>query len=86
MHVTILGTGAPMAERVATGLIVTAPECEPLLIDTCGGFEFPRQLARVGIPISALRNVIATHRHMDHIGGIPALFIAGSTTEHLCAR
>jgi ribonuclease BN (tRNA processing enzyme) len=77
MDVTILGTGSPMApERCATGLLITAPGCAPLLIDTCGGFELPRQLARIGQPINALRNVIVTHRHMDHAGGMPALFIA----------
>src|SRR5437660_12873423 len=77
MDVTVLGTGSPMAPlRVATGLLVTAPGCAPLLIDTCGGFELPRQLARVGQPINELRNVIVTHRHMDHAGGMPALFIA----------
>ncbi|MDQ6907831.1 MAG: ribonuclease Z [Chloroflexota bacterium] len=77
MDVTLLGTGSPMApERCATGMLVTAPGCEPLLIDTCGGFELPRQLARIGQPINQLRNVVVTHRHMDHAGGMPALFIA----------
>lgn len=77
MEVTLLGTGAPMApERAATGMIVTAPGCAPLLIDTCGGFELPRQLARVGSSISDLGNVVVTHQHMDHIGGVPALYIA----------
>ena len=77
MEVTMLGTGSPMAPaRCATGLLVTAPGCEPLLIDTCGGFELPRQLARIGQPIDMLRNVIVTHRHMDHAGGMPSLFIA----------
>jgi len=77
MDVTLLGTGSPMApNRNATGLLVTASGCAPLLIDTCGGFELPRQLAKVGQPINALHNVIVTHRHMDHAGGMPALFIA----------
>ena len=77
MEVTMLGTGSPLApERIATGMLVTAPGCEPLLIDTCGGFEFPRQLARIGQPINGLRDVIVTHRHMDHAGGMPSLFIA----------
>lgn len=77
MDVTILGTGSPLApERAATGLLVTAPGCEPLLIDTCGGFELPRQLARIGQPMHGLRNVIVTHRHMDHAGGMPALLLA----------
>src|SRR3954463_2970367 len=77
MDVTVLGTGSPMAPtRVATGLLVTAPGCAPLLIDTCGGFELPRQLAKIGQPVNGLRKVIVTHRHMDHAGGMPALFIA----------
>jgi hypothetical protein len=55
MEVTFLGTGAPMApERCATGLLVRAPGCDPLLIDTCGGFELVRQLARIGQPIGGL--------------------------------
>lgn len=75
MHVIVLGTGSPNEARVATGMVVTAPGCEPLVIDTCGGFEFYRQLLGVGIPIGDLRNVILTHRHLDHIGGMAALFI-----------
>lgn len=77
MEVTLLGTGAPLAPGRATlGLLVTAPGCAPLLIDTCGGFELARQLALVGQPLAGLRDVIVTHRHLDHAGGIPALLLA----------
>lgn len=77
MEVTLLGTGAPLAPgRATTGMLVTAPGCEPLLIDTCGGFEIARQLAATGHALADLRNVIVTHRHLDHAGGIPALFLA----------
>ena len=77
MQVTLLGTGAPLAPGRATlGLLVTAPDCEPLLIDTCGGFELARQLALVGQPLAAIRHVVLTHRHLDHAGGMPALFLA----------
>ena len=76
MRVTTLGTGAPLSPRATTGLLVQAEGCEPLLIDACGGFELPRQLARAGVALAAIRNVLLTHRHMDHVGGMPALFLA----------
>lgn len=77
MEVTLLGTGAPLAPTRATmGLLVTAPDCEPLLIDTCGGFELARQLAAADVALSDLRNVVVTHRHLDHAGGVPALLLA----------
>src|SRR6476646_525766 len=82
MQVTFLGTGAPLSPRRATlGLLVTAPGCAPLLIDTCGGFELARRLASIGHPLREIRNVIATHRHMDHTGGFPALFLANMPLE-----
>lgn len=77
MEVTLLGTGAPLAPgRATTGLLVTAPGCEPLLLDTCGGFELARQLVGYGHALADLRNVVVTHRHLDHTGGIPALYLA----------
>jgi ribonuclease BN (tRNA processing enzyme) len=76
MKVTILGSGAPLSARATTGLLVTAPHCAPLLIDTCGGFELARQLKAAGFAFADVRNVIATHRHLDHIGGLAALFLA----------
>jgi hypothetical protein len=51
MKVTVLGIGSPMEIWATTGLVVRVPDCEPLLIDTCGGFEFPRQLNRANIAI-----------------------------------
>jgi ribonuclease BN (tRNA processing enzyme) len=59
-----------------TGMIVTAPGCAPLLIDTCGGLELARQLELVGFDRADLRAVIVTHRHLDHSGGIQDLLLA----------
>ena len=80
MKVTLLGTGAPLApERAAMGIHLEAPGCEPLLLDTCGGFEVFRQLERFGLDPSRLRDVVLSHRHGDHIGGMMPLFIASRT-------
>lgn len=77
MKVHMLGTGAPLApERAGMGLLVTAPDCAPLLIDTCGGFEVYRRLIKTGVDVSMVKNVVVTHRHGDHIGGAMALLIA----------
>lgn len=77
MEVTLLGTGAPLSPgRATTGMVVTAPGCAPLLIDTCGGFEVARQLHATGFKLADLRDVIVTHRHLDHAGGMPALYLA----------
>ena len=79
VKVTLLGTGAPLhPTRNTLGLLVEAPGCEPLLIDTCGGFELARALARVGYRderLASLGNVVVTHQHGDHIGGAMALFL-----------
>lgn len=80
MNVTFLGTGAPLhPERNTVGLLLEADGCEPLVIDTCGGFELTRALAKAGYRnerLNELGNVIITHGHGDHIGGMMALFIA----------
>lgn len=78
MHITLLGTGGPLSiERCTMGMMLTAEGCKPLLIDTCGGFELARQLSRAGFKLSDVTNVIVTHRHLDHAGGLQALYLAG---------
>jgi ribonuclease BN (tRNA processing enzyme) len=77
VEITLLGTGAPLhPERAMTGMIITAADCAPLLIDTCGGLELARQLEFVGFNRAEIRAVIVTHRHLDHAGGIQDLFLA----------
>jgi ribonuclease BN (tRNA processing enzyme) len=78
VEVVLLGTGGPLRhDRARMGLLVTAPGCAPLLIDTCGGFEIVQQLHRAGYGLADLRHVVITHRHGDHIGGTTALLMTG---------
>ncbi len=77
MQLTMLGTGAPLhPTRAGTGMMVTHPGCQPLMIDTCGGFELSRRMAATGFTRQQLRHVIVTHRHMDHAGGVQELLLA----------
>lgn len=79
MKITLLGTGAPIhPTRNTMGILLEATHCEPLLLDTCGGFEVTRALAQQGYYRSgkSIHNVIVSHQHGDHIGGVPALMIA----------
>lgn len=77
MQVTLLGTGAPLSiTRRCMGMMVTADGCAPLLIDTCGGFELAGQLSAAGFKLTDVTNVVVTHRHADHAGGMQALILA----------
>jgi ribonuclease BN (tRNA processing enzyme) len=82
MEITFLGTGAPLhVSRATTGMLITADGCAPLLIDTCGGNELTRNLDRAGFPLADIRNVIVTHRHSDHAGGMMSLFLASMALD-----
>jgi ribonuclease BN (tRNA processing enzyme) len=79
VKLTLLGTGAPLSPTRATlGMLLEAPGCTPLLIDSCGGFEIARRLHRNGTPFADLGDVLLSHRHGDHIGGVMALALAVS--------
>ena len=82
MEVRFLGTGAPLnPARATTGLVVLADGCAPLLIDTCGGFELAQRLAAADLKLADLRHVIVTHRHLDHAGGMMALYLANMALD-----
>ena len=70
--VILLGSASsvPSAAQDNTYLVWHGPTTA-VLID-CGGSPL-QKLQRVGVPLTALRHVILTHRHADHLYGLPIL-------------
>lgn len=68
----VLGTAAsvPDAEHDTVGLALRGPDWA-VLID-CGGSPL-HKLARVGVDADAIRAIVLTHRHADHLYGLPML-------------
>jgi ribonuclease Z len=68
----VLGTAAsvPDAEHDTVGLVLRGPDWA-VLVD-CGGSPL-HKLTRVGVGMELIRAVILTHRHADHLYGLPIL-------------
>ena len=71
-ELVILGTAAsvPDAEHDTVGLLLRGPE--GVVLVECGGSPLYKT-ARLGIDLEQVRSVILTHRHADHIYGLPML-------------
>jgi ribonuclease Z len=69
-----LGTAAALmtAERGNTLLAVSISDADGWLLIDCGG-DPHRALQRAGIPPDGVRDLLITHAHIDHIGGLPSL-------------
>jgi ribonuclease BN (tRNA processing enzyme) len=73
-RLVFLGTGSalPTAERGNTALAVSDPAGKRWLLIDCGGDPYRAQL-RAGIGPDAVQDLLITHAHIDHIGGLPSL-------------
>lgn len=72
--ITFLGTGAGISiHRAHTAIVVDCADGTRLLLDASSGNSVTRQGSAVGMLASQFDQVLLTHHHPDHMGGIPFL-------------
>ena len=88
MKITFLGTGAGNSTlRAHTGMSLECPDGTKLLLDTSSGNSALRHAAAVGISLHEFDDVLLSHDHPDHMGGIDFIqfnrALAGTSLEPL---
>ena len=86
MKLTMLGTGHAMVTECYNTCFALQDEGKYFLIDCGGGNGILRQLKRAGIPVTDIRDLFITHRHVDHMTGfvwILRSFLAGFRSGRL---
>jgi len=72
--IIMLGTGHAMTFDCFNTCFVYENENGKMLVDTGGGQQLIANLQKVGVNPSQIRAVFISHRHTDHMMGLPWLF------------
>lgn len=72
--ITMLGTGHAMVFACFNTCFVYENENGKMLVDTGGGGQLLGQMQKAGIDDSEISAIFISHRHTDHILGLPWLF------------
>jgi ribonuclease Z len=79
IRITFLGTGAGNCiHRAHTAIVVDCADGTRVLIDTGSGNSVLRHGAKLNMLAEDFELLLLTHRHLDHMGGLP--FIQGQRT------
>lgn len=72
VSVSFLGTGAGNCiHRAHTAIVLDCPDGTRLLLDAGSGNSVLRHGAQLGIHAESFEHVLLTHRHGDHMAGLP---------------
>lgn len=72
-HITMLGTGHAMTSECFNTCFVYTNEHGSMLVDTGGGQQLLTQLRKAAVSPADISCVFLTHRHTDHLLGLPWL-------------
>jgi len=70
MKITMLGTGNAQVTKCYNTCFVMSENGRHILVDGGGGGALLAQLSKAGLSWKDMRDIIVTHRHIDHLLGI----------------
>lgn len=81
MKLTMLGTGNASVTKCYNSCFLLSYNNQYILVDGGGGSNIFNQLDRAGVNWKDIKNIIVTHKHMDHFIGI--LWIIRMVCQHI---